>query len=67
MDPSVLANYVLSYQDQDGMLVQKRLIDVPALSDPRIRLTSNINARLNTVRVTKESVLADSTIPQKSN
>jgi len=67
MDPSVLANYVLSYRDQDGMLVQKRLVDVPALSDPRIRLTSNINARLNTVRVTKGSILADSTIPQKSN
>ncbi|WP_441241149.1 hypothetical protein [Tardiphaga sp. 768_D3_N2_1] len=67
MDPSVLANYVLSYRDQDGMLVQKRLVDVPALSDPRIRLTSNINARLNTVRVTKGSILADSTIPEKSN
>ncbi|WP_441276815.1 hypothetical protein AB7783_03275 [Tardiphaga sp. 172_B4_N1_3] len=68
MDPSVLANYVLSFQDQDGMLVQKRLVDMPTVpADFRIRLMSNLNARLDTVRVTKTSILADSTTPEKLN
>jgi hypothetical protein len=67
MDPSVLANYVLSFRNQDGMLVQKRLVDMPALPDERIRLMSNLNARLDSVRVTKVSVLSDSTVPEQSN
>jgi hypothetical protein len=67
LDPSVLANYVLSFRDQDGVLVQKRLVDIPALADGRIRLMSNLNARLDTVRLTKGSILADSTTSEKSN
>jgi hypothetical protein len=67
MDPSLLANYVLSFRDQDGMLVQKRLVDMPALPDERIRLMSNLNARLDSVRITKVSILSDSTVPEQSN
>jgi hypothetical protein len=68
IDPSILANYVLSFRDRDGALVQTRLIEMPAPSgDARIRLMSNLTAQLDTVRVTKSSILADSTKPEKTN
>jgi hypothetical protein len=65
-DPSLLAFYVLSFRDQNGELVQKRLIDLPRTPGLfQIRTITGLAAQLDSVRLTKGSIMADSGKPEK--
>jgi hypothetical protein len=67
-DPSTLAFYVLSFRDRNGELVQKRLVDMPIVPGGlEIHTMTGLSAQVDSVRLTKGAVLADSTKAEKTN